>query len=171
MFFIWLTIRIRNNRIQSEAFSKSINNTTWIKGFEEFVSKLNEKDRSFVNKKYYFVNVWATWCVPCIKEIPRLDSLAGTLNKDIAYIFVSDQTDNVINDCIKKKKYDLNNFVFINDLNDFVSGICNEYKLTTKSYPINLIIDNKGNIYHYSIGTFENTTDLKGLADIINKLP
>jgi thiol-disulfide isomerase/thioredoxin len=30
--------------------------------------------------KIVLLNVWATWCVPCIKEIPALDHLAAALN-------------------------------------------------------------------------------------------
>jgi thiol-disulfide isomerase/thioredoxin len=171
VFFVWAVIRIHNNKVKSEEFGGVINHTTWTRGLESFVTKLKEKDESLANKKYYFINVWVTWCIPCVIEIPRLDSLAGTLNKDVAYVFVSDQTDKIISDCIKRKKYNINNFVFINDMNDFVSGICNERTVTEKSYPINLIADNKGNIYFFSIGTFETVQEVKGLASIINRLP
>lgn len=171
IFFIWVAIRIHNNAIISEAFGGTINNTTWMKGLGSFVTKLKEKDSSLANKKYFFINVWATWCIPCVNEIPRLDSLAGTLNKDVAYVLVSDQTDKVISDCIKRKNYNVKNFVFLNGLNDFVSGICNERKVTTKVYPMVLILDQNGKIYHYSIGTYENSKEVKQLADIINRLP
>jgi thiol-disulfide isomerase/thioredoxin len=30
--------------------------------------------------KIVLLNVWATWCAPCIKEIPALDHLAAALN-------------------------------------------------------------------------------------------
>ena len=40
--------------------------------------------------KIVLLNVWATWCVPCIKEIPALDRLAAALNDaDFAVVAVS----------------------------------------------------------------------------------
>jgi len=40
--------------------------------------------------KIVLLNVWATWCAPCIKEIPALDGLAAALNgPDFAVVAVS----------------------------------------------------------------------------------
>src|SRR5215468_4616913 len=40
--------------------------------------------------KIVLLNIWATWCVPCIKEIPALDHLAAALNDaDFAVVPVS----------------------------------------------------------------------------------
>lgn len=40
--------------------------------------------------KIVLLNVWATWCAPCIKEIPALDRLAAALNGvDFAVVAVS----------------------------------------------------------------------------------
>lgn len=174
-FFIFKVIKIQDNEIQSEAINKAfggdVNKTTWKKGLDSFVTKLNEKDTTFANKKYYYVNIWTNWCIPCINEMPWLDSLAGTLSKDVGYIFVSDISDEVSRNCLKKRNYILKNFIFLNDMNDFVSGICNERGTRTKVYPMALIFDQKGEIYHYSVGAFENSKEVKELADIINKLP
>lgn len=32
--------------------------------------------------KPILVNLWATWCAPCIKELPQLDRIAGTYAKN-----------------------------------------------------------------------------------------
>ncbi len=39
--------------------------------------------------KPVLLNLWATWCVPCIKEMPTLDTLAGKLGDKIAVLPLS----------------------------------------------------------------------------------
>ncbi len=35
------------------------------------------------------LNLWATWCAPCVKEMPALDRLATTLEGEVKVITVS----------------------------------------------------------------------------------
>ena len=35
------------------------------------------------------LNIWATWCVPCVVEMPLLDALAGELGDDVKVLTVS----------------------------------------------------------------------------------
>ncbi|RNJ62634.1 MAG: TlpA family protein disulfide reductase [Porphyrobacter sp. IPPAS B-1204] len=35
------------------------------------------------------INLWATWCAPCVKEMPQLDALAATLGDEVRVITVS----------------------------------------------------------------------------------
>jgi thiol-disulfide isomerase/thioredoxin len=39
------------------------------------------------------VNLWATWCVPCIAEMPMLDELAAELGDSVAVVTVSEDMD------------------------------------------------------------------------------
>ena len=36
------------------------------------------------------VNLWATWCVPCVTEMPLLDELAGELGDSVTVLTVSE---------------------------------------------------------------------------------
>jgi thiol-disulfide isomerase/thioredoxin len=40
--------------------------------------------------KPVLVNLWATWCVPCITEMPLLDELAGELGDSVTVLTVSE---------------------------------------------------------------------------------
>ncbi|WP_424688408.1 TlpA family protein disulfide reductase [Erythrobacter sp.] len=35
------------------------------------------------------VNLWATWCAPCVVEMPMLDDLAGELGEDVRVLTIS----------------------------------------------------------------------------------
>ena len=51
-------------------------------GFEKF---LNKKDN-----KIYVINFWATWCAPCVKELPHFEALnTNYANKNVEVILVS----------------------------------------------------------------------------------
>jgi thiol-disulfide isomerase/thioredoxin len=35
------------------------------------------------------INLWATWCAPCVKEMPQLDALAAELEGEVQVITIS----------------------------------------------------------------------------------
>jgi len=39
--------------------------------------------------KPVLLNLWATWCAPCVKELPSLDALAGQLGDRVTVLAVS----------------------------------------------------------------------------------
>ena len=52
--------------------------------FEEFESLLHKKD-----DQVYVINFWATWCAPCIKELPsfeKLNKVYATSNVEVILV-------------------------------------------------------------------------------------
>lgn len=43
--------------------------------------------------KPVLLNLWATWCPPCVKEMPTLDALAQSLGDSVQVITLSQDTD------------------------------------------------------------------------------
>lgn len=43
-----------------------------------------------LTSKPVLVNLWATWCVPCVTEMPLLDELAGELGDSVTVLTVSE---------------------------------------------------------------------------------
>ena len=52
--------------------------------YKEFEPYLNSSD-----SKVKVVNFWATWCRPCIKELPYFDALTKTHGEEVEVILVS----------------------------------------------------------------------------------
>ena len=40
--------------------------------------------------KYVYIDLWASWCVPCCREVPHLQKLEKELeNKDVVFLSIS----------------------------------------------------------------------------------
>ena len=90
------------------------------------------------NKNLYIINFWATWCPPCVKEIPDLLDLKNKLGEqlDVILISVDSNPTNVIPKFLKKNKIPVQNFFSDQKLD--VSK-----KLNVKVMPTTIIINNK----------------------------
>lgn len=58
--------------------------------------------------KTVFLNLWATWCPPCVQEMPSIERLAAKFegNPNVAFVLVSlDQDEDKIQEFIEKKNF------------------------------------------------------------------
>lgn len=61
--------------------------------------------------KPILINFWATWCAPCIAEMPDLNDLYQTFRNDVDFYFVSQENPEVLQKFLKSKNYDLPVFI------------------------------------------------------------
>ncbi len=61
--------------------------------------KYNEKisiNKTFLKNKSYLINFWATWCIPCKKELPDLTKIYKSLDrKKIEFYIISIDKKNI----------------------------------------------------------------------------
>ena len=64
--------------------SNSVSNDNEItqKTFEELFTSLD-----FSNDQTYVINFWATWCSPCIKELPHFEYINEKYDNNIVKVF------------------------------------------------------------------------------------
>lgn len=64
-------------------------------------------DLSQLKGKVIFLNFWATWCPPCIAEMPNIQKLYDKYkdNNDIAFFMVSNEKQETVRKFIQKKGY------------------------------------------------------------------
>ena len=112
--------------------------------------------------KSMIVNFWATWCPPCIAEMPGINELYKTLLKqeDIAFIMVDADGDlNTSQAFMKAHNYDL-------PLYAAASGTSSG--LFTGTLPSTIIINKKGNIVFRETGAANYNT--KQFKDFVKNL-
>lgn len=87
--------------------------------FEELKPLLERKD-----EKVYVINFWATWCAPCVKELPYFEKInKDYASKDVEVLLVSldfpKQVEKKLIPFINRKKLQ-SEVVFLNDVNEDV---------------------------------------------------
>ncbi len=100
--------------IGSVHFGKTTNNLK-----SENVETLNNS--AFANEvlnsdKLTCINIWATWCVPCIAEIPELNSIKSEFaNRNVQFISLSIDSDSTkLRKFIDSKKFHFEDITFKN---------------------------------------------------------
>ena len=115
--------------------------------------------------KYVYIDVWATWCGPCIKEIPSLQKVEQQYKgKNIAFVSIS--IDDIKNQekwsqFVDKKK--LGGIQLLAD-NDWKSKFIKEFSI--KGVPTFILIDPNGNIVNARAPRPSETK----LIDLLNSL-
>ncbi len=108
-------------------------------------------------EKVVLVNLWATWCPPCIAEMPSLQKLYDDYKDKVVFLFVSDEADAVINDFLTKKEY---------TMPVFHSRSKTPETLFSKSIPATYLINKKGEIVISKKGAADwNSKKVRTLID------
>lgn len=109
----------------------------------------------------YVINFWATWCAPCVKELPHFEKL-NTENKNVKVILVSldfkDQFETKLLPFLEKKKIQ-SEVVFLSDknYNEWLSKVDNEW---SGAIPATLIIQGHKKLFaERDFSTFEELNE------------
>ena len=114
---------------------------------------------SFRNK-VLFINIWATWCPPCRKEMPSIQALADRIkNPDVEFILISPEDINKLSEFLKNNNLQLPVFSLFKQL---PSVLIDEY------IPRTYIIDRFGKIVHNHVG--ERDWNTQEIYEFINFL-
>lgn len=121
---------------EGEIFS----NYNWIlhNDFGDTVNVLDFQDKVIV------INFWATWCPPCIAEMPSLEKLYLNYNQEVLFLFITSENFEVTTKFKQKHDYQ---FPVFNTL----SNVPSEFKVS--SIPRTFIIDKNGRIVVDKSGT------------------
>ena len=129
---------------------------------------INRKDiqlSQFKSKKYVLLHFWATWCTPCMKELPALKEVGNYYkSKDFQIISIALKSPNYVNYTETIKKYKMDWIHIYNNLD-----ILNKYG--NMPTPRICLIDKNGKLVYDNIGLGKNDDyQLKELRQILKKI-
>ncbi|MFD1096596.1 TlpA family protein disulfide reductase [Salegentibacter chungangensis] len=121
----------------------------------------NGKRVNFADSKgeVILVNYWATWCPPCIAEMPSLQKLYSKYEGKMDFYFVSGEDHETTSNFMKRKGYSMPSYRMLSADPKPMDG----YTL-----PTTYLIDKKGNIVIHKVGAADWNSERT--RSIINSL-
>ncbi len=151
----------------------------WITGCTDGIQKKSESPDKFVREidkirltdmsgtsislkqfegKTIFINFWATWCKPCIKEMPSIKEAQNILkNEEVIFLMASNESAAQIEEFKKNHEYSF----------DYLR-IENSEEMNVQTLPVTFIFNSKGNLVFSEAG-FRKWDD-KNNIDMILKI-
>ncbi len=139
------------NGIKSKVIQPRVKNEIKVSlASAEYEWQLIDIDGNIVNMsefkdKVIFINFWATWCGPCIGEMPEIQKFYDKFkdNKDVVFIIASTDDLNTMKNFMNKKDYTFPVYSIQSKIPD---------KLEHRSIPNSFLIDKSGGIVVHTAG-------------------
>ena len=102
------------NRVKSMLIEPSINDTKdeYLLTANDLNWQMEDMNGNTVNLhdhqgKVIFLNLWATWCPPCVGEMPGIQNLYDTFkdHEDISFLLVSNEKQDIVKPFLDKREY------------------------------------------------------------------
>lgn len=106
----------------------------------------NQHNFSAAHGKVAIVNLWATWCPPCVAEMPSFQQLYDKYGDQLAFYFVSNENPQKLNRFLKEKKYSF-------PVYRLISTYPKEFN--SNSLPTTYVLDTEGKIIMEEVGAHD----------------
>ena len=155
-------IQVALNKLKVAVWSpsiESIGGQQKLMPFKYQLSNLNNEEViiSVGEGNVTFLSYWATWCPPCLAEMPSIQELYRDYGDKVEFLLLTQEDPQVVQRFLNKKEYDLPAY--------FPQMNAPEL-LRSKSIPTNYIIDAQGTILIKETGAADwNSTKVRTLLD------
>lgn len=111
--------------------------------------------------KITFLSFWATWCAPCVAELPSIIALHGDYGSEVNFVLATRESPEVVKPFLEKKGYHLPVYF---PLSKVPEG------LESNSLPTNYLIDGDGTILIKETGAANwNSKKVRNVLDLLLK--
>ena len=121
--------------------------------------------------KLRVVNVWATWCVPCVAEMPELKAVDAAFGKDVAVVGVS--TDHMIPETTRERVVKFLDKQKISYINLYYSGNVDDladFLRFDGEIPVTIAFDRKGKEVWRREGPIESKETIAELRKLLRRM-
>ncbi|MBQ4913172.1 TlpA family protein disulfide reductase [Maribacter sp. MMG018] len=157
-------IMVAINKVRVLVFSPDVLGREKQGQLEPFTYKLTSLDGTYVDKQIgkgnvVFISYWATWCPPCIAEMPSIQSLYEDYGDKVDFLLISNEDPEVISDFLEKKQF---------GIPAYVPRMNAPYNLFERTLPTNYIIDKEGKIVVKEKGASDwNSQKIRNVLDML----
>ncbi len=146
------------------SFSPSIESENDLKKLENYNWQLINQDGKSVNLnaskgRVTLINFWASWCGPCVAEMPSLQKAYNQHKDKVDFYFVARDEAKLVEAFLKKEKYNVPVYYEKQNPPNLLKG---------KQLPTTYLIDKNGNIWIEKTGAADWNSDK--INDLIIKL-
>ncbi|WP_427050711.1 redoxin domain-containing protein [Paenibacillus sp. TC-CSREp1] len=132
--------------------------------FEAVNSRGEQVRLSDYRGKAVMINFWASWCTPCVREMPLVHELAQQHSSNVETLFVNvGESKGSINEFMKSHQF---NFPVIIDATGKVSSL---YRIT--GLPATMVIDRAGQFSHILLGELTEDIPLQQWLEELTNSP
>ena len=111
--------------------------------------ELQELVKSFEGDKAVLINIWATWCAPCIEEFPEIVKIQRKYEGDLRVVFISadfpDSRDRAL-EFLKEQGVDWTTYFKTGKDEAFINAISKDW---SGALPFTKIINKEGEVVSY----------------------
>ena len=118
-------------------------------------TELQQVINKYKGQKAVLVNIWATWCAPCVEEFPELVRLQRNYPERLQVIFVSGDFDESREKALaflKEQKVDWTTYFKVGDDQEFIEALSDQW---TGALPFTKVIGINGEL----VNSWEQSAD------------
>lgn len=124
-----------------------------------------ELDVAGIKGKVIFLNFWATWCPPCVAEMPSIQGLYDRVkSREISFMCVSEEDGAKVMNFVEERGYSIPIYTLIGK---------RPQVLETKGIPVTFIISQEGQIVFKHVGAakWDDKTSIEFIERLLEQKP